>query len=173
MNLHENKDKFLENYRGDFEMNGSIMFGEIEHQINIRFKNTNEFESYLRAIGVDYDNEDVRFTGWLYKLNTHEFNKVNRSQYRRGRDFKQDIVEYICNSCYIPTSGNCFAKGVIHITGKDYSDLLTFIRTEQKGSIVMTTARLQSFCKNHSIIIGCYDALRVCPRNITEGNIVL
>ena len=173
MNLQENKDEFLEKYRGDFEMNGSIMIGEVEQQKNIRFKNTNEFESNFRAIGVDCDNEDVHFTKWLYKLNTHEFNKVNSSQYRRGRDFKQDIVEYICNSCYIPTSGNCFVKGVNHITGKDYSDLLTFIRTEQRRSFVMTTAGFQAFFKNHYIIIGCYDALRVCPRNITEGNIVL
>ena len=59
------------------------------------------------------------FTGWLYKLNTPEFSKVNRSQFGKGTNFKQVIVEFIGNNCYIPTRGNCFITCVIYFTDKD------------------------------------------------------
>ena len=148
MNLHEIKSENLEDYTGDFELIGSMVVGEIE-QKNIRFKNVDDFESYINAIdNSGYDSEDVIFTGWLYKLNTPEFQKVNRSQYDRGTDFKQDIVEYIGNNCYIPTSGNCFIKSIKYFTKKEYTEeSLTFIRTDQRRSNVMTSARVQPFCR--------------------------
>ena len=151
------------------------MVGEIEQKTNIRFKNVDDFESYINAIdNSGYDSDDVIFTGWLYKLNTPEFKKVKRSQYGRGTDFKQDIVEYIGNNCYIPTSGNCFIKSINYFTKKDYTEeFLTFIRTEQRRSNVMTSARVQPFCRKHNVNIGCYDGFRVCPRNITQRNIAL
>ena len=57
---------------------------------------------------------------------------VDRSQYGRSTDFKQDFVEYIGRNCYIPTSGKCFIKCVNHLTGIDYTEFLTFARTEQR-----------------------------------------
>ena len=175
LNLHEIRNEILEDYTGDFELIGSMLVGEVEQKMNIRFKNVDDFESYINAIDYGgYDSEDVIFTGWLYKLNTPEFKKVNRSQYGRGTDFKQDIVEYIGNNCYIPTSGNCFMKCINYFTKKDYTEeFLTFIRTEQRRSKVMTSARVQLFCRKHNINIGCYDGFRVCPRNITQGNTAL
>ena len=175
LNLHEIKIEILEDYTGDFELIGSMLLGEIEQKTNIRFENVDDFESYINAIdNSGYDSEDVIFTGWLYKLNTPEYKKVNRSQYGKGTDFKQDIVEYIGNNCYIPTSGNCFIKCINYFTKKDYTEeFLTFIRTEQRRSNVMTSARVQPFCRKHNINIGCYDGIRVCPRNITQRHIAL
>ena len=175
LNLHEIKNEILEDYIGDFELIGSMLVGEIEQKTNIRFKNVDDFENYINAIdNSGYDSDDVIFTGWLFKLNTREFKKVNRSQYGRGTDFKQDIVEDIGNNCYIPTSGNCFIKCINYFTKKDYTEeFLTFIRTEQRRSNVMTSARVQPFCRNHNIVIGCYDGFRVCPRNIAQRNIAL
>ena len=107
----------------------------------------------------------------MYNLNTLGFEKVNRSQYARGTDFKQDIVEYIGKSGYIPTSGNCFKKCIKYFTKKDYTqEFLAFIRTEQRRSNVMTSARIQPFCWKYNINIGYYDGFRVCPRNFTERN---
>ena len=84
------------------------------------------------------------------------------------------LLKYIGNNCSFPTSGNCFIKYVNHLTGKDYTeDFLTFIRTEQRRSNVMTSARIQPFFKKHNINIGFYDGFRVCPRNITERNVAL
>ena len=175
LNLHEIKNDILGDYTGDFELIGSMLVGEVKQKTNIRFKNVDDFESYINAIdNSGYDSEDVILTGWLYKLNTPEFKKVNRSQYGRGTDFKQDIVEYIGNNCYIPTSGNCFIKCINYFTKKDYTEeFLTFIRTEQRRSNVMTSARVQPFCRKHNINIGCYDGFRVCPRKITQRNTAL
>ena len=175
LNLHEIKNEILEDYTGDFELIGSMLVGEVEQKTNIRFKNVDDFEIYINAIdNSGYDSEDVIFTGWLYKLNTPEFKKVNRSKYGRGTDFKQDIVEYIGNNSYIPTNGNCFIKCINYFTKKDYTEqFLTFIRTEQRRSNVMTSAKVQPFCRKHNINIGCYDGFRVCPRNITQRNTAL
>ena len=51
------------------------------------------------------------------------------------------------------------------------NEFLTFIRDEQRKSNVMTSARIQPFCKNHDIIIGFCDGFRVNSRNVTEKNI--
>ena len=122
LNLHEIKDELLEDYKSDFDLAGFVLIGEIEQKTNIRFRNVGDFETYTNDIyNGGYDSEYVLFTGWLYKTNTPEINKVNRSQYGRGTDFKQDIVEYIGNNCYIPTSGTCFEKCINYLTKKDYT----------------------------------------------------
>ena len=152
-----------------------MLIGKIEQKTNIRFKNVDDFETYIDAIdNGGYDGEDVIFTGWLYKINTPEFKKVNRSQNARGTDFKQDIVEYIGNNCYIPTSGNCFIRCINFFTKTEYTDkFLTFIRTEQRRSSVMISARIQPFCRKYIINIGYYDGFRVYPRSITQKDIAL
>ena len=175
LNLHEIKNEILEDYTGDFELIGSMLVGEVEQKTNFRFKNVDDFESYINAIdNSGYDSDDVIFTGWLYKLNTPEFKKVSRSQYGGGTDSKLDIVEYIGNNCYIPTSGNCFIKCINYFTKKDYTEeFLTFFRAEKRRSNVMTSARFQPFCRKYNINIGCYDGFTVCPRNITQRNTAL
>ena len=109
LNLYEIESEILEDYTGDFKLIGSMMIGEIEQKTNIRFKNVDDFEAYFNVMdNGGYDSGDVIFTGRLDKSNTREFEKLNRSQNGRVTDFKQDIVEYIGNNCYILTSGNCF-----------------------------------------------------------------
>ena len=175
LNLHEIKNKILEDHTEDFELIGSMLVGEVEQKTNIRFKNVDDFKSYINAIdNSGYDSEDVIFTGWLYKVNTPEFKNVNRSHYGRGTDFNQDIVEFIGNNFYIPTSGNCFIQYNNYFTKKDYTEeFLTLIRTEQRRSNVMTSARVQAFCRKHNINKSCYDGFRVCPRSITQRNTAL
>ena len=152
-----------------------MLIGEIEQKTSSRFKNTDDFDAYINAIdNGGCDSEDVIFTRWLYILNRPEYKKVNRSQYGKGTDFRQDIVEYKGNNCYIPSSGNCFLKCINFFIEKDYTEeFLTFIRTQQRRSNVMTSARVQPFCRKYNINIGCYDLFRVCPRNITERNTAL
>ena len=95
-------------------------------------KKVDDFETYTNAIDVDYDSENNVSTGWLYKLDTPDINKVNRSQYVKSTNVKQDIVEYPSNNCYIPRIGNCFIKYINHLSGKDFlEDFFTFIRNEQ------------------------------------------
>ena len=94
LNLHEIKNEILQDYTGDFELNGKMIIGTIEHKTNIRFKNMDDFERYINAIDIDYDSEDVTFTGYLYKLDTPQFNVVKRSAYGKGTNYMQEIVEY-------------------------------------------------------------------------------
>ena len=118
LNSHEFKNEILQDYTGDFELNGLMNIGPIEHKTNIRFKSMDDFESYLNAIDIGYDSEDVTFTGYIYKLNTPQFNVVRRSAYGRGTNYMQEIVEYQGENCYIPTSGMCFIKCINCFTKK-------------------------------------------------------
>ena len=129
-------------------MNGIMLIVEIEQKTNLRFKHFVVFETYVNAVDKSgYESDDVTFTGWLYEVNTPEFNKVNRSRYGKGTNFEQDIVEYTGNNCYIPTSGNCFIKCNNDFTEKDYTEeFLTFFRSEQRRSSVRTSVRNQPFC---------------------------
>ena len=132
-----------------------MLIGEIGQKRNIRIKIIDDFETYIDAIDDGYGVEDVIFTRWLYRINTPEFKKVNRSQYERDIDFKQDIVENIGNNCFIPTSSNCFIKSNKYFLNKDYTvEILTFSRIEQRRSNVMTSARIQPFCRRQNINIG-------------------
>ena len=174
LNLHEIENEILQDYTGGFELNGKMIIGPIEHKTNIRFKNMDDFENYMNAIDVDYDSEDVTFSGYVYKLNTPHFKVVKRSAYGRGANYMQEIVEYHGQNCYIPTSGMCFIKCINFFTKKEYTeDFLTFIRSEQRRSNVMTSARIQPFCRKNNINIGCFDGTRKKPRNITQRNTAL
>ena len=169
--MHEIKNEILQDYTGDFELNGLMIIGHIEHKTNIRFKNMDGFESYMNAIDVDYDSEDVTFIGCVYKLNTPQFNVVRRSAYGKGTTYTQEIVEYREPNCYIPISGMCFIKCINYFTKKDYTEeVLTLIRFEHRKSNVMTSARLQPFCRKYNINIGCFDGTRINPRNLTQRN---
>ena len=67
LNLHEIKNEILPDYTGDFELNGLLIIGPFEHKTNINFKKMDDFERYINAIDVDYDFEDVNFTGYFIK----------------------------------------------------------------------------------------------------------
>ena len=51
--------------------------GPVEHKANIRFRNMNDFRSYIYSIDIDYDSEDVTFTGYVYKLSTPQSKMLN------------------------------------------------------------------------------------------------
>ena len=53
-----------------------MVVGPVEHKRNIRFINKDDFQNYVNAIDVDYDSKDVTFTGYVYKINTPQFNVV-------------------------------------------------------------------------------------------------
>ena len=66
LNLHEIKIEVLQCYTEDFELNGLKIFGPTELKTNIRFKKMDDFGSYINAIDIDCDSEDVTFTGYIY-----------------------------------------------------------------------------------------------------------
>ena len=48
-----------------------------------------DFESYLNAINIDYDSEDVTFTGYIFKVNTPQLNVVKQSAYGKSTNYMQ------------------------------------------------------------------------------------
>ena len=91
-----------------------------------------DFETYINAIDVDYDSEDVTFTGCVYILDTPQFKVVKLSAYAKGTIYMQEIVEYHGKNCYIPSTSHCFIKCVNYFTKKDYTEeFLFFIRSKK------------------------------------------
>ena len=105
--MHETKDEILQDYTGDFELNGLVIIGPIEHKTIIRYKLMDVFENYKNKIDVNYDSEDLTFTGYVHKINTPLFKVVERSAYSKCTNYMQENVEYHGRNCYIPTSGMC------------------------------------------------------------------
>ena len=169
--MHETKIEILQDYTGDFELIGLMVIGHFEHKTNIMIKNIDDFENYINPIDVDYDSEDITSTGYVYKLNTPQFNVVKRSACGNGTIYMQEIVEYHVQNCYIQTSGMCFIKCINYFTKKEYTEeFLTFIRSEQRKANVMTSAGIQPFCRKYNINIGCFDGTRINPGNLTQRN---
>ena len=174
LNLHAIKKEILQDYTVDFELNGKIITGSIEHKTNIRLKKMEDFERYIKTKDIDYDCEDATFTGYVYQLDTPQFKVVRRSAYGKGTKYMQKIVEYHGQNCYIPTSGMCFIKSINYFTIKDYTEEhLIFIRSERRSSNVMTSARFQPFCRKYIFNVGCFDGTRINPPNITQRDTFL
>ena len=168
-NFYETKEEILTDYTGEFEMVGNLNVDDQIRQTHIRFRNVADYESYIHAIDQDFVSEDALFNGYIYKLITHRFKKLNRSQYGNDCFFKHEIIEYRGNNCFIPTKCYCFVKCINFLTGQDYNEqYLEFIRNEKKRSNNMTKARVQPFCRANNINLGYYDGDRVFPRSVTN-----
>ena len=153
-------------------MVGKVSVGDQIRETHIRFRNLDDFESYIYAIDERYEAEDAIFNGYIYKINTPQFTIVNRTQYGIGCDFKHQLFEYHGISCFIPTKDYCFVKCINYLIGEDYKQqYLDFIRNEKTRSNIMTLARIQPFCRANNINLGYFDGRRVFPRSATDrGN---
>ena len=49
-NLHGIKQKIIQDYTGEFEMVGNLKVGDQIRQTDIRFRNINDFESYINSM---------------------------------------------------------------------------------------------------------------------------
>ena len=147
-NLHEKKNEILLDYVGTFEMIGNLKVGDQIRQTNVRFRNMDDFEAYINAIDEGYGAEDAIFNGYIYKLDTPIFKKVNRGQYGKGCDFNKIILENQGNNCFIPTKGYYFIKCINFLTGEDYKQqYLEFIRNEKRRSNFMNRLEFNHFVK--------------------------
>ena len=172
-NLHEIENEILLDFTGEIEMVSTLKVVDQSRQTHIRFRYISDYEAYINAIDEGYD-ADSFFNGYIYKINTPQFNFVDRSQYGNGCDFKHGIIEYQCNNCFIPTKGYCFVNCINFLTGEDYTQqYLDFIWNEKRRSNYMTMARIQPFFRAKNINLGYYDGTRVFLRSVTERNIAL
>ena len=172
--LHDIKQEFEQYYTGAFEMVGNLKVGDQIRQTNFTFRNMDDFEAHNNAIDERYDAEDAIFNGHIYKINTPQFNKVNRSQYGNECDFKHEIIEYRAYNCFIPTKSYCFVKCINYLTGQDYKEqYLDFIRSEQRRSNNRTKARIRPFCRTNNFNLVYYNDDRVFPRSVTKKDSAL
>ena len=173
-NLHEIRNEILLDYVGAFEMVGNLKFGDQITQTNIRFRNIGDYEAYINAIEEGYDAEDAIFIGYIYKTDTRQFKKVNRSQYGNGCDFKHEIIEYRVTNCFITTKRFCFIKCINYLTGLEYKEqYLEFLRNKDRRSNIMTKARIQPCLKKLGVDPGYYNDERIFPRTVTNRNSAL
>ena len=55
-------------------MVGNLKVGDQIRQNHIRFRNISDYEAYINRIDEVYDAEDTIFNGYIYKINTPQFN---------------------------------------------------------------------------------------------------
>ena len=91
--LHEIQNEIMRDYEGDFEMVGDLKIGDQIRKTHIRFRKIDDYEPYMNAVHQDYESQDDIFNGFIYKKYTPQFNKVNKSQYANGCNFKHEITE--------------------------------------------------------------------------------
>ena len=60
----------------------------------------------------------------------------------------KEIVKYNGQNSYVPTSRMCFIKCIKYFTKMDFTEFRDLIGNEKYWSGVMTSARIQPFCKN-------------------------
>ena len=73
-------------------MIGTLVIAENVRNTHIRFRNINDYESYINSIDQGYDSEDAIYNGYVYILNTPDFNRVNRSQNGNGCDLNIKLL---------------------------------------------------------------------------------
>ena len=114
-----------------------LSVGDQSRETHIRFRNFNVYGSFINSVDEEYDAADsIFFNGYVFEVDTPQFNLIRRSEYGNDCDFKKEFIEYRGNNCFIPTKGYCFIKCVHFKTGKDYKkQFLEFIQREKKTII--------------------------------------
>ena len=84
-------------------LKGVVIIGDNNRTTRIRFRNITYHELYINAIDAGCDAGDPISNGYFYIKDTSHFFLVNRSQYRKGCDFKHEIIENRGNNCFTPT----------------------------------------------------------------------
>ena len=146
-----------------------INIGNFTRKTHFSFSNFTVYEHYIEAIDQGYDFDDAILNGYIYMLNTIQFNSVHRSRYGNSSDFNREITEFWGKDCFIPTKRFCFTKRNKQITGQVYkAEYLDFSRNEKRRCNKMTMARTQPFCRFSSNSLGYIDGIGVFPRLVTE-----
>ena len=63
--LQEIKQERIKNCTGEFEMVGKLSIADQSRETHIRFRNIDDFDSYINAFDQDYESEDAIFNGYV------------------------------------------------------------------------------------------------------------
>ena len=76
----------------------------------------------------------------------------------------KEIIEYLGQNVCIPTSGMCLIKSINYLSDKQFTETYRgLIRKKRCRSGVMTSARIEPFCKIYDMNNGCFDGKRINP----------
>ena len=103
-------------------MIGKVSIDDQIRETHVGFRLITDYEAYINGIDQDFESEDAIFNGYIYKLNTPQFNLVKRSRYGKGCNLKEQIFDYRGKNCYIPCNGYCFINCINHLTNSDYKE---------------------------------------------------
>ena len=66
-NLHKIKKEKIGDYAGEFEISGKLSIGDLICETQFRFRNINEYESYINSIDEGYNAQDAIFNDFFLK----------------------------------------------------------------------------------------------------------
>ena len=104
-------------------------------------------------IDADKDSYPFNLTGEMIKY-TLVSNEVKRSNHGKGCDVFKNILESRGEFCFIPSANECFRKCIEFIYQKGFShEYRELIQDSDRCKNMMTSARIQPFCKKKTISI--------------------
>ena len=164
----------MEQLKNGFLTNGYFSLGdEAENDTNRLFKDSDELAKFIDKILDKYDDHpSIYYTGSIYRY-FRNFKRVNRSEYGRGANEFNNILEYEGKSCYIPSGNGCFLKCINYLFDKDFSiEYFEFLKSYKRRPNVMARCRIPEFCKRYKIDIGIYDlnSERILPWTVKQKN---
>ena len=167
----------MEKLPNDFFTNGYFFLSDDDGDgidTNRFFKNSDELAKFIDKILDKYDDHpSIYYTGNIYRY-FKNYKKVNRSDYGRGANEFNNILEYQGNNCYIRNGNGCFLKCINYIFDKDFSlEYFEFIKSYKRRPNVMSRCRIPEFCERYKINIGIYDlnSKRILPQSVKQKNI--
>ena len=103
--LDSQRDKY------PFILNRELIINDGEpFQVNRFYKDSEQLTKSIKKMIDKYDETlEVLFSGYMMKY-TMVFNQIKRSNYGKGCDAFNNILEYKGKLCYIPTGNACFRK---------------------------------------------------------------
>ena len=105
-----------------FILNGEFIINDGERfQVDRFYKDSEQLTKSIEKMIDKYEESlEVLFSGYKIKY-TMIFNQIKRSNYGKGCDTFNNILEYKGKLCYIPTGKDCFRKCVEYIYKRDFS----------------------------------------------------
>ena len=177
----ENDDirKVLENVTDEypFILKGELKINDNESSMkNAFFSNRDGLIERIEKINETYDETiPIIFTGIVIKY-TKSFNKIRHSYYGTSCNSFKKIVEYRGVLCFVPEENECFKKCLEFIYKKDFTEkYLDFIKNSKTTKNIMTSAKIQPFCKKYGIDFGVYNINQqeILPGCVTERRLCL
>ena len=128
----------MEKLKDGFFTKGYFSLGdEREIDTNRFFKDSDELAKFEDKILDKYDDHpSIYYTGNIYR-DFRNFKRVMRSEYGRGANEFNNILEYEGENCYIPSRNGCFLKCINYIFEKEVStEYFEFIQSYKRRTNV-------------------------------------